>query len=340
MKSWRKALGLAMGLWWGSALPLAAALTPPEMLRRAGIEGQRVAHTGRLQVTVYQANGTALTSEVRVEADGQGRERREYLSGPARGLVVLTDGKQEWRREPGAATWMALPLTLETASMRQQRLDRLFRNYQVERVKTEAVVGRTAQVLRVTPRYPGNPSRTFWIDAQTFLPLRTDQFNCDGRLHTNSRYTQLNLKPPEAPRLRPPPPAQVVQGPLSVSLRPRRSAAEVEQATGHTVHLPKEVPPGYELTGYYVRYCRQGVYLPVLRYSDGLNLLTVFENRPQAQGRGRGRGWRWRRGQDWECQFQETLQQKVVRVLGREHSYLLIGDHDRRALQRMAESIR
>ena len=65
---------------------------------------------------------------------------------------------------------------------------------------------------------------------------------------------------------------------------------EVEQATGHPVLLPQKLPPGYELTGYSVRYCRQGVYLPVLHYSDGLNLLTVFENRPQERGRGRGRG--------------------------------------------------
>jgi len=327
-----------VGFWWSSVLALAAPPSSQELLRRAETEGQRVAHTGRLRVAIYRTKSQAVVSDVQVEADGQGRERREYLTGPARGLIVLTDGQQQWRREPGTTDWVVLPLTGEAASLPPKELDRLFRNYQVERLKTETVAGRSAQVVRATPRHPGNPSKVFWIDARTFLPLRIDHFNSEGQLHTRSQYLAISLKPPSAARLKPPPSDQVVQRPLAAGLHPRASAAEVERATGQQVRWPQEVPPGYELSGYYVRYCRQGIYLPVLRYSDGLNQITVFENRPQGQGR--GRGWRWRRGQQAQCQFQETPQQKVIRVLGREHSYLVIGDHNRRALQRMAESIR
>lgn len=328
--------GLIIGLWGGGLRSLGAALSSQEFLRRAEINGSQIAYTGRLQVTVYQAAGQATTSEVQVEADGRGRERREYISGPAQGLVVFTDGTREWRREPGTSTWTVWPRLLETGAQRQERLERLFRNYQVAFLGRETVAGRAAQGVRVTPRHPGNPSKVFWIDVRTFLPLRIDQFNCEGQLHTRSRYLQVVWKPPSPSRLKPPAGPRV-QGPLEASLVPCHSRAELEQKTGQPAPVPREVPPGYDLTGYFVRSCRQGGFLPVLRYSDGLNLLTIFENRPG--GRGEGRGWRWRWGRQRDCYFQETLQQKVVHLRSRQRSFLVIGDHDRKALQRLAESI-
>jgi len=333
----RAVFGLAIGLWAGGGGLRGAALSPQEFLRRAEVASPRVAYTGRLQVAVYQAPGRAVTSEVQVEADGQGRERREYRSGPAQGLVVLTDGTREWRREPGATAWTVQTRLPESEAERRQRLEQLFRNYQVSFLRREPVAGRTTQAVQVTPRHPGNPSRIFWIDVRTFLPLRIDQFNCEGQLHTRSQYLQVVWQPPLPARLQPPPASSVVPGPPSASLLPCRSRAEMERATGRPAPIPHQVPPGYALTGYFMRPCRQGGYLPVLRYSDGLNLLTVFENRPPA--RGWGRGWRWRWGQQRECSIQETLQQKVIRLRNRQRSFLVIGDHDRQALQRLAESI-
>lgn len=335
--NWRAFGGLAIGLWIGGGGWAGAALSPQEFLRRAEMDGARMAYMGRLQVTVYRAPGQAVTSEVKVEADGRGRERREHLRGPAQGLVVLTDGSREWRREPGATIWTVQPRLAESEAARQRRLEQLFRNYQMAFLRREPVAGRTAQGVQITPRYPGNPSRIVWIDVRTFLPLGLDQFNCEGQLHTRSRYLQIAWQPPPPARLKPPPAGSVAPSPPSASLRPLGSRAEVERVTGQPAPIPRQVPPGYELTGYFVRSCRQGGFLPVLRYSDGLNLLTVFENRQR--GRGWGRGWRWRWGWQRECSFQETLQQKIIRLRSRQRSFLIIGDHDRRSLQRMAESI-
>jgi len=181
------------------------------------------------------------------------------------------------------------------------------------------------------------------------LPLRTDQYNSDGKLVSKSYFLKLSLGAPPADSLfRPPAGAKCEDTPLTSSLGRLDSLEEVERVCGHRPELPAAAPPGYVVSGYFARRCRKHVTLPVIRYFDGLNSIMVFERLGERGGRG---GWHWRRrrgsGRGWErhrgrenCQFQETAQQKVVRFTSGNRSYLIVGDHNREALVRMAASFR
>ena len=109
-----------------------------------------------------------------------------------------------------------------------------------------------------------------WIDLQTSLTLKTQLFSSSGQLTEESTFTELSLHPVFAPNLfdvplgaqpiNPPPP-------ISLDFTPKR---------------PGYLPPGYMLVTTTNFTDRQGRLVACLRFTDGLNTLSLFETRAGA----------------------------------------------------------
>ncbi|OIP09937.1 MAG: hypothetical protein AUJ96_04455 [Armatimonadetes bacterium CG2_30_66_41] len=307
-------------------------------VRKAESAESSTAYVGTMRAVTLLEDGSH-ESKLKVWADGRGRFRREYASGPAKGLVVLLTPDTSWRQEPGSDDWLELPGRKQDAPADSGLLGR---NYDATNLRGEKVAGLACRVIDLRAKHPGNPRKTLWVEIRTGLALRTDQYNSDGKLISKSYFEELSLRRSEDASLFHPPTGQQTRTtPLTENLRPLDSAAQLARACGHRPDLPRDVPPGYELAGYFARQCRRNVILPALRYFDGLNTLLVFEQAGGngRRGWGRGRGWQFHGGRQ-DCQFQESPQQKVVRYTDGKQSYLIVGDHNRDALVKMAESIR
>ncbi|HOM83565.1 MAG TPA: sigma-E factor regulatory protein RseB domain-containing protein [Armatimonadota bacterium] len=314
------------------AAPAQAAPSIEQLVERAFRHPRSVAHTGTVRVTL--SGPPRSTASVRVFCDGHGRERREHLDGPARGLTILTDGQSSWQRPSPAARWTALQIPPATSSW-----DRLRRNYRFRRQGEERIAGRKAAVIAIDPVHPGNPRQVLWLDMATALVLRADSYTYAGDLAMTTHYTTFVPKAPPARALKAPDPNEIAPTSTAEWWKECASEKELRQEAGTSVSLPSRLPPGYALVAYYLRGCRRGGTLPVVRYDDGLNALTLFIT-PGPGGRRRiGRGWGWGRDRNASA-LSQVAGQQVARVAHEGYTYILVGDHDPDGLEATLRSIR
>ncbi|NLC59550.1 MAG: hypothetical protein GX774_22150 [Armatimonadetes bacterium] len=352
----RRQRGLRAAVWrlllatlavLGAVLPASAATPGADLLKQAFRNPRRVAHHGTLEVRVFTAPRSAAT--VRVVCDGKGRERREHLSGPTRGLTVLTDGRAIWQRLAADAPWTRAPGSLPD----EAAWERLRSNYQFVTKGQKRVAGRLAWVIALSPRHAGNPRQTLWVDAANALILRSECYTHAGKLAMTTAYTKVTLGAPATGALRLP--AAASSSAAAEEWVAWDSRAELQRQLGTPVPLPTRLPAGYHPVGYHLRPCRQGGQLPVVRYSDGLNPLTLFVTRGQGMGRGGGRGWGMGRGKGggglgwgWgrgkggpgACVVQQVDGQQVARTTYDNLTYVLIGNHSPQGLEAALKSIR
>jgi outer membrane lipoprotein-sorting protein len=313
----------------------AQTINAPELLRKAYAAEKTTAYSAVVEVRT--AGGTTATMKV---WSSRGRKRIEYLSEPARGQILIDDGRALYRLNEAekAAVWMPTPEGSE-------RLDLIFRNYKVTVEGTEDVAGRKAFLLRIAPKQPPGPSKRLWIDRETKLILRSESFASDGTLKTASRMTSLTLNPKLSEGLFSIPEGWRIQKPPADE-QTRWTASELSKRLGIKISEPGYLPPGFVLEGMYL--VRMGMMrweAAHIRYVDGLNSLSVFQ-RPLRQGPGQGRGrwggWRWRggRGPDTE---QEAWAVggvgRLIRVVRPGKMYIVVADLPEKELRKVADSL-
>lgn len=307
----------------------------PTLLRKAYAAEKTIAYSAVVEVRT--AGGTTATLKV---WSSLGRKRMEYLSEPARGRVLIDNGRAlYWLNEPEkTAVWTSAPEGSE-------RIDLIFRNYKVTAEGVEKVAGRKAFLIRVVPKRPPGPSKRLWIDRETKLILRSESFASNGTLKTASRMISITLKPklsedlfrvPEGWRIQQPPTDEQI----------RWTASELSKRLGIAVSEPGYLPPGFVLEGMYL--VRMGMMrweAAHIRYVDGLNSLSVFQ-RPLRQGPGQGRGrwggWRWRggRGADTEQEVQAVGGVgRLIRVVRPGKMYVVVADLPEKELRKVADSL-
>jgi negative regulator of sigma E activity len=302
-----------------------------DWLRRAAQADAGVARQATWQIEVFPT-ATATTSRVHLATDGQGRTRREHLSGPSEGLVVIADGASEWRREAGSEVWRKADGSGHgEMGLAGDDLTRIGANYTCAASRAGALLGRAAVLLVLKARHGGNPSRRLWLDAENGLLLRAEVYNREGQLVTRSVCQDLALGAPDAARLRVPEGARRDESRPFGSLVRCASLAELARKVGGEVEQPSRLPAGYALHEVFGRVCQRG-YQPVLTWSDGLNTLTAFRRGP---GAGRGRG----RGQCGRCVVESSRLQVVVTVSTESGQWVVVGDLERAQLEKMAQSL-
>jgi negative regulator of sigma E activity len=197
------------------------------------------------------------------------------------GMVVVESGEGIWLFHPRKQSWRQMSWRAP-----ESRPQLLLRNYDVHLQGREKVAGRRVFVLRLTARHPGNPSKRVWLDSETKLALRQELYDPAGRRLSTSEFREISF----APSL----PANLFTVPVEARVERRREGAPLPPwaAAGkanpsQTCEQPRYVPAGYELAH---RICmkRPDREFAHLRYTDGLNTISLFIERSAAQKQGRG----------------------------------------------------
>lgn len=186
--------------------------------------------------------------------------RTEYLSPPSMtGTAILQIGAQRWRRSPHDGQWEQTAPAPETGGTNLLR-----RNYDLRVTPASPVANRPCLLLLITPTHEGNPSKRIWVDEATGLALRTELLNWKQENISSSTFREIEIDPDlsaEADLLRAPARALSPVAPASVPFQPIR---------------PRYLPPGYVFSGSDVITLGQHLGLH-LRYSDGLNSISLFQ---------------------------------------------------------------
>jgi negative regulator of sigma E activity len=287
-----------------------AAPTGPDLLRRSQqaerAHSYRGARASRMFFPRYN-----ITAVAGVIHQRPATTRVQYLSPPSiEGTVVLQVGAQRWRRASGDRMWQRA-----AAPPEPEAFDLLMRNYDL-RVSpgVQVVARRDCSLLLITPRHEGNPSKRMWVDRATGLVLRTELLNWRQEHISISAYRDIAIDPDLSdalPLLAPPGQAQTA---------PRRPALDFQPIS------PRYIPPGYVSRGTDVM--TLGKYTAAhLRYSDGLNTISLF----QAPGKAFAN----------ETPFgsMELSFTQVIMWRRGDMAFAIMGDIDPAELRKMADSI-
>jgi len=184
------------------------------------------------------------------------------------GRIFFDDGEQQslylTRQslvEQGASSFDPAKLTQQQQAIRRGRIT-------VTARADDSVAGRPTYVVDV--RQPKN-QRAVWIDKQTYVQLRQDVQQPNGRI-VSTYFRSIEFREPPADKLAfvPPPNVPVVERGRGRPI-PAAEAGELAKAWGGLL-APKMVPPGYVFRGYYHH-----------RFQDRPLLVAVYRGRGERQ---------------------------------------------------------
>jgi len=200
-----------------------------------------------------------------------------YLSpSKLKGRMILDDGTSRKDYIPLKKKLRIYP-SLNSSLMQQRRrenLKLLLTNYTISRQPDEFILGRPSYVIFFIPRYPGNPRLNIWVDKRTYLPLRKERYNAEGKMIASSSFVPFNLRK-EFFRESAYQSARRILGeerapafPLFYTLQ------EIGRIVKFRLKVPEYLPPGYILQG--ASLVDEGM-AAKLTYTDGLGVICFFQ---------------------------------------------------------------
>lgn len=256
--------------------------SPADIVTRAYNVDKKLVYSGKL-LNAVNVNGRTVQAFVSVHRS-KSNLRMEYTSGPMRGTVVIENENAVYTlRKSERTAYLAYPAPADS------KVSLLLKNYKPLLLGTQKVAGRPADIINLQPKIAGNPKVKLWIDRSTGLILRSERYLHSGKLATRSTFESIDFTP---------------NIPNSIFVLPKQwkkinvqcencpvSVENVRKTVGFTPVLPSYVPKGYVLEGYFLRQMGCGNHVAVVKYTNGLNSITIFQ-RTCGMGKGmqRGRG--------------------------------------------------
>lgn len=213
------------------------------------------------------------------------RERIETLApSHLQGRLAVCDGRIQWEYYPSERRCVkrVLPSPEERERQCQLGLKRIKANLRPRLLGSGTLLGRKVyQVLITNSR--GAKVREAWVDAATYVELRTDHYLPGGTLGSRTRLTQIayapawpqgtfTFTPPRGTKL------ETVAPPVAVM-----PLAQAEKEAGFPAYKPHYLPPGYTLCDEetaLLRCTTQGLVIWTV-YGNGLDSFSLFQSRCQ-----------------------------------------------------------
>lgn len=287
--------------------------------------------TGRLSTTVYGGNGGPMSAAVKVYQHGP-KSRMEYISGPSAGRTVLDDGGHViWLKSSNKTAYVC-----ETPNPPAQ-LDLMLRNYSPVLSGSARIAGRDCYVIKLAPRSKCDPSKRLWVDKQSMVTMKTEKCSSEGELECTTVYSSIDYTArPDASVF------SIPRGWKTIKLAEcpdSNSLGVVCKAVGFTPRKPGYVPKGYTFDDYYLRNSTKVPTFAGLRYTNGLNTISVFE-RKIAQGGKSGGSDPASSGVCNAGSFLDNPQAHMVHTLAGNLTVLIVGDVAETELRKMANSFK
>lgn len=243
------------------------------------LHSEDYAYKGK-QVTTSWRSGTA--SEVAVSHLAAECQRLQYLNPVARrGRLLVSDGHQEWQYDPHSHTLRHRRLSPGALDDDDYLSYTLLRANYVLSVSPRPVTWAERKAYLVSIKRPGTLAlaRRLWVDAGSGLILKREHYGEDGRLAITVAFTEIAYHPKISLALFNLGAVGRRKGVKVVELpspweAPVALASVSRQLQGKARTWPQLA--GYQLIGA-TKTVVSGRPLLHLRYSDGLNLVSLFE---------------------------------------------------------------
>lgn len=264
-------------------------------LRQAEKAKDTLTYSARVN-TVSTVKGVRTSVQAAVYQKGR-LSRILYLLPGGKQRIVLDDGKCLYELDATTKTAIKASPTREPS-----RIETLLANYTATITGRATIAGRTCDVIVVSGKRAGSPSRRVWVDRETALILRSDSYDASGRLVAQTVFTTVDYQAKLAPDLFRVPQGWTVREIASDETR-HYTRDEISRKLGFRVPVPTYMAPGFVFDGYHLSRCSGGVAYCLARYVDGLGSVSIVSRHEVCPKCGRtasssqGRGQQHRYGQ-------------------------------------------
>jgi len=309
-------------------------------LRASFTAPARVTYEGELETTNF-ASERAVATVLRIEHQAPARTRRSYLA-PSElfgDYVVVRGGARfdfDAKRRRLVITHNPL---LDDQIAAGGDYARVMRNYRPIFGGRETIAGRPADAISLVSRFTGERIVRVLLDAQTHLVLEKVIYHGNGAIASQMRFDRLRYVahlPPQFFAVATPPGYVTVAG---------RDVAAAEADRAHVVGRvgfapvePRSLPQGFALIRTDVATAK-GIPTVHLVYSDGLRLLSLFENNRDADAAFEGLHPRTVRFEGHDAQQVEDGSTTLLSWKERGIAFVLVGDLLARELVPIAASV-
>jgi outer membrane lipoprotein-sorting protein len=250
-----------------------------DLLRGSVVAPRRISYVGQLE-TLRFSSSHAIATIVRVEHLAPDRTRRWYLAPEALyGDYTISRGGTTFQfdtrhdrvvrtRSPSA----------ENAVATADAMNLIDDNYRPVISARETVAGRPTISLLLVNKYTGERVMRVWIDTETKLILKKEEYRPNGAVAAETRFEELRYTgaiPPDIFTTATPHGYQVVAGRDFTT--PSTDLERIIRAAGFSPVEPKYLPEGFVLVGGDQATVNSVKTLHLL-YSDGLRTLSLFQN--------------------------------------------------------------
>ncbi len=309
-----------------------AAMSAREIVERAYASEKNATFQG-VMLTSVLVNGKLVSAKVKVYRS-RGKTRMEYLTGPAAGTVII-ENNNSVTTIPAKETPQRTCLQYRASNY----LDQLLENYTPKLAGSQSIASRNCYVIKLEPRFSGNPASKIWVDKGNYVILKIDRYASNGKLVSLSQYANIDFsaKPPDF----------LFRAPTNAGkLSARKSLEDVHKEVGFTPLKPKYIPKGYSFEGYYTKAMPCGLSFVALKYVNGLNTISVFESKCPCRGascisKGHGRrAGRCGGSAPGACMLADRPQARMFYSKVGDITIVVVGDAPTSELKKITESIK
>jgi len=274
------AVTLVAALAASGAARAASTASDPSTLLRASIAAPRtVSYVGQFETVRFSSNRATATI-VKVEHRAPGLTRRWYVAPEALyGDYIITRGIEtyEFDTKHGKLT-VTQNAALDDPAAADGNFARVMQNYRALFDGYETVADRPTISVVLINRFTGERAARLWIDRETSLVLKKEEYHANGSVASQTRFEDLRYTQsiPDAIFSTSTPSGYAQLTGPDVG-HPSTDIDGAIKDAGFAPYKPRNLPQGFSLVGADVATVA-GVRTLHLLYSDGLRSISLFEN--------------------------------------------------------------
>lgn len=255
------------------------ASTATELLRASLDAPKTISYIGQIETIRFSSN-RAIATIVKIEHRAPGLTRRWYVAPEALfGDYVIARGNATYNFDThhDRVVLSHVP-ALDDAVSSAGSFERVLANYRAVIEGTESVADRPTTSVVLIDRYTGERAMRVWIDRETHLVLKKEEYHANGAVASRTRFDAVrytNEIPESIFSVDLPPGYKEVAGPEIATMD--SDVDRVIAQAGFRPYEPRNLPQGFLMTSADVSEVA-GVKTLHLLYSDGLRSVSLFEN--------------------------------------------------------------
>ena len=272
-------LALSLAL---AAPPAAFAAAEPDacaLVRESMRAPAKISYVGQLE-TVRFASNRANATIVKIEHLAPSSTRRWFVAPDSLyGDYIITRGpaSYEFDAKNSQVTVSRNPVFADQVTT-DAIFDQVLANYKCVISGYDSVAGHATVSVVLLNKYTGERTLRVWLDRQTHLVLKREEYHANGAVASQMRFEELRYtKKLPAGIFATEAPAGYKQTKGHDYSKPTSDVDKAVREAGFKPFTPKDLPQGFALTSGSSTSV-DGVRTLHLIYSDGLRTLSLFEN--------------------------------------------------------------